>query len=468
MDAGSAYLKAQEAAASQLEASHLDDLQEYLPNASTNPILAKLQALPRNRIPPLSRSHQESQADGGTWEPTTARLTKDGTVERLTWSSQRVVWTLGDSIERIFDFDECEQGIGQSIRQALWADFPTDLAVGAEETSEDQRPVSTTQVSSARQEKARALFGPFSKPLADTWSDRTYQNASNSSASSSTRHATREPTLTGICIFLTDALHIVFPKTGQQLVLSIPFLLKRAWPLPDTGLLLERQLESDEEARQPVGLLDAPLPTLYTLKDIYEEVHYVSQEQQLSASVTPAVPRSQPFTDAQSDILLVSEQYALVVSFSKATSRIQLSRLAPVEEPEPTPPQVTGSPVRISRYTHQQSELENHPLSASRSATAAPQAGPSSTTAVPAVDRTFLGDGPAPEQTLAPDPAARDLSDDGTQHQSAAQCDTRLQVLWESGQNLDLYGCCAHSLSLSFSGACIAELTSVRCARQTA
>lgn len=434
MNVASEYIKAQDAATAQFQAPQSDPLDGLLPSAYTDPILAKLRGLPRQgSSTPYS---SKSSSDGRT----VTRLSSDGLVEGLTWTTHRVIWTLGNSIERIFDFDEPASGSVHAVRQALWADFHFE---GINKDHNATGSPASANLPHPRRDQARKLFGPFAKPLADAWSDHTSQSSAfGHSSTPQQQQQQRDRIVNGICIFLTEAMHIIFPHTGQHLVFHMPFLLKQAWPLPTTGLLLERQLEVNEETHQPFGL-DAPLPTLYTLQDLYDELRFVSLEQQPFSASTPAIPRSQPFTDAKSDILLLSKKFHLAVSFSQATCRLQLARLTHPDPPSLYPPQLGDSPARPSRFPAEQLD----PSSPSTAIHPASQAGPS---AAAATDRTFVGEGHAAETALMPEgPQVTQNSNPELQHhhQGAAQCDLCLQVVWESQQNLDLW--VAHPLCLT-------------------
>lgn len=445
MSIGSVYLEAQDAVSSEDRKALEEEIAEYIPQASTSSILSKLQSLPRQQ-PQASTSSSFQLQDHAS----VSRINKEGVLEELTWSGSRVVWTLGNSIERVFDFDATADASYASkasltVRQALWTNFLCE-APGNHNNSNSSKsshpPSSSAQGHSI--DKARELFGPFASPLAASWTDARPLKSDNAGAPLVPFNA--------ICVFLAESLHIFFPSTGRSFVLHMPFLLKRAWSLPETGLLLERHLEADEQASPASFGLDATLPTLYSLKDPFDEMRFVS----LTIDRQPA-PATQPFTSARSDILLYAHQYNLVLLFDRHLGRLQLCRVDDVEPKKLATPHLDS----LKQYgvvshplppTSAPSESEQQPRQAARnpgpkrpsmartlsSATLGGGAGSTSLHAGPSgPDRTFVGGegtaAPTTEMSTHPTlSGATQLQTEGIQEQEGAQCELCLKMVWES------------------------------------
>lgn len=427
MDAGKTYFAAQKASdLHSASGNPLASLDGLLPTASTCSVLGKLQSLPRHR--PANPSQNS----------TVARISPQGVLEQLSWSDHRVVWTLGDSIERIFDFESARQDPGPSafndsahhVRQALWTKFRFE----AQEPTATGTSPSVIGLSSTDtpQEKANKLFGPFAKPLAEKWSD-----APSATASTTPKQNQKERILDAICVILAEELHIFFPSTGQSIVVHLPLLVQHAWPLPDTGLLLSRHLEVDEEASQPLGI-DAPLPTLYALQDVYEELRFVSMRPQpiLTSPTTPG--SSERFTSTRTEVLLVDSATHSVVFVDRSSCRLQVCCLADVEPhpiPAPclddaqdnAPPSLDASMQKIG--------APKRPSKSSNTMSPPPQAGPQvAGMSTAAFDRTFMDD-----RAHQPDNAAMpNEREDPQLHQSTFWNHFELVPLWESRDTLDL------------------------------
>lgn len=160
----------------------------------------------------------------------------------LTWNANTVILSHGGVIRRRWTFDQ----EGETIQ---WA------CLGVLEQVETQNPrdasasASTSTISSPQSGKSpseRPTFGPFTRAQAAS------QIASN--------HATLVP---AIFIFLRSVGRIIL-QNGVEYSLSLPFIVRKAWPLFPHGVMIQRVLEPSEFLEAELTG-EAVLPTIFSM-----------------------------------------------------------------------------------------------------------------------------------------------------------------------------------------------------------
>jgi anaphase-promoting complex subunit 1 len=149
------------------------------------------------------------------------------TGDELVWSSRRLIWSKGVQLHRQYTFEHDEE----EISYALFAHFPLETNVLSGEGGKGK------QVDIGHSD----TFGPFQNSHSAIWGNST------PSPSSSTTGKRKEEGL-ALVIFLQTRAHIYLPS-GEDVRVHLPYLVEKAWSLPEGGVMVERALDKREKRR---------------------------------------------------------------------------------------------------------------------------------------------------------------------------------------------------------------------------
>lgn len=178
----------------------------------------------------------------------------DGWLEQeLAWSSQCAVLSHGGVIQRKWDFADEEQPIQYAClgRFAHTPDAPGPVHGSAHYTS---TPAAASDEYTHTGPAADALFGPF----------RAMREREERP-----RGKLEREVVPAVFVFLRN-IGKVFLANGVDYTFSLPFLVRKAWPLCPHGVVIQRLLEPVEmEEARLTG--DVPLPTIFTITSLFAE-----------------------------------------------------------------------------------------------------------------------------------------------------------------------------------------------------
>ncbi|QRW13959.1 anaphase-promoting complex subunit 1 [Ceratobasidium sp. AG-Ba] len=225
--------------------------------------------------------------------------------EGLHWNGQTVVWSIGGIPRRKWDFAH----EGQDIQWACWTWFRPD----------DLSPSGSSQTSSPHHHSAtdNQNFGPFFQFL-----QRQRMTAPQEDQQPGTSRA--------LVVFLRDIAKVLF-RSGVEHTINLPFLVRRAWDIAPTGLLVQRAQEREE--LDEASLLGTPLlPTLFSLSSPLDEFKIVGCARSITESDT-SHPIIEPIPSVRlhpSDkVLFVSDQdLHILVSHNHQKRRLTMWRYA--------------------------------------------------------------------------------------------------------------------------------------------
>ncbi|KAJ7802231.1 hypothetical protein B0H14DRAFT_1667535 [Mycena olivaceomarginata] len=175
-------------------------------------------------------SSQLTSAHGDPWEE-----------EEITWNSETVVWSSGGVMRKKWTFTQ----EGQRVQCAT---------LGWLEQNASEGPVSQSNAANlnAGPSSERPTFGPFA---------RAQQN----------RRPQRNRTIRVPAVFVfLRSIGKIFLKNGLDYTFSIPFVVRKAWPLFPHGVMLQRNIEASE--LEEAALTGEPLlPTIFSLTSPFSE-----------------------------------------------------------------------------------------------------------------------------------------------------------------------------------------------------
>lgn len=146
--------------------------------------------------------------------------------EELVWSGQTVTWSRGCQIYRQYSYAHDKE----DVAYAVFTHFKrgTDQAAGR-----------FTKGKAKEEDSAVAqTFGPFHTAHTSRWGP--------SIPSTSAKGLQLERVL---MIFLQTKAYIYFPS-GEEVIIHLPFLVDKAWPLSTGGVIVQRQLQKREIRRK--------------------------------------------------------------------------------------------------------------------------------------------------------------------------------------------------------------------------
>ena len=183
--------------------------------------------------------------------------------EELTWDTHTVVLSYGGIIYKKWNFTEERQSVQWACCGWLELSNPVSSTTSdAQSASNDNSSSGTAYVSSA-QRSQRPTFGPFSKARQGPYNTK--------------EGYARYP---AVYIFLRS-IGRVFLRNGLDYTFSLPFIVRKAWPLFPHGVMIQRVLEPAEmEESEASG--DAVLPTIFSVTNPFSEAAAVG----LTAGIT--------------------------------------------------------------------------------------------------------------------------------------------------------------------------------------
>jgi anaphase-promoting complex subunit 1 len=174
--------------------------------------------------------------------------------DELTWNAHTVILGRGGVMRKKWNFEEEGQSIQWACIGWLEQNVPKSSIIShsaAHYTSKrnaKSEPQSTNSPATAE----RKTFGPFAQ----------VQQNSEVDLGTSTRVA-------AVFIFLRS-IGKLFLKTGIEYTFSLPFIVRKAWPLSPHGVMIQRVLEMSElDDAEFTG--DAVLPTIFSVTSPFSE-----------------------------------------------------------------------------------------------------------------------------------------------------------------------------------------------------
>ncbi|KAJ7058266.1 hypothetical protein C8F01DRAFT_1027798 [Mycena amicta] len=166
--------------------------------------------------------------------------------EEVSWNSSVVVWSSGGIIRKTWTFTH----EGEDVQTATigWLEQSTPEYSGSSFSSS-----SNTTGPSASATSERPTFGPFA---------RHQQNRFRHSRNRSMR-------VPAVFVFLRS-IGKIFLKNGLDYTFSLPFIVRKAWPLYPHGVMIQRNIEREE--LEEAALTGEPLlPTIFSLTSPFAE-----------------------------------------------------------------------------------------------------------------------------------------------------------------------------------------------------
>ena len=147
--------------------------------------------------------------------------------EELVWSGQTVTWSRGCQIYRQYSYAHD----GEDVAYAVFTHFQRGIdQVGGRFTKGKGKEEDTARLAQT--------FGPFHTAHTSKWGQ--------SMPSVSAKDSRLERAL---MIFLSTKAYVYFPS-GEEIIIHLPFVVDRAWPLSTGGVIVQRQLQKRELRRK--------------------------------------------------------------------------------------------------------------------------------------------------------------------------------------------------------------------------
>ncbi|KAG8935200.1 Anaphase-promoting complex subunit 1 [Tulasnella sp. 408] len=362
----------------------------------------------------------------------------DSGEEELFWHDRTVVWSVG-SVQRrkwVFETEKKDQ-----VLWACWATFPGEKFSIRGAGSAWKAPAPSRRwknsSSAAHDDDYISTFGRFSeiRPMTSLESEFERRHPSGSGGTGDSKHRHKPQLVRCICIFLTSFVMIYTKDGGTEYAANLPFHVKRVWPVPEGGVMMERIVAADEVE----GDL---LPTVFTLAGPYDEPKIAGFAYKIEGGVGPGgwrTPEGAPAPDhpvvihkepppdaterAKRHVQGLTKTERIVFAPSWETNPI-CNRLAVTHDPK------TGY-IRIWRYVFEKEPRLSAPYM-SRVNTNVSESQPFSPSLPSAAVDAAVRNGPPPDSTTIP-PAAEivkepDLRNVLTLHQRLASASARTSV----------------------------------------
>ncbi|KAJ6524495.1 hypothetical protein B0H19DRAFT_972018 [Mycena capillaripes] len=167
--------------------------------------------------------------------------------EEITWNSDTVVWSSGGFMRKKWTFTQ----EGQQVQYATlgWLEQNGSETPSSQPNASNHAPNSN---SGPQPSSERPTFGPFA---------RHQQN----------RKPQRNKTIRVPAVFVfLRSIGKIFLKNGLDYTFSIPFVVRKAWPLYPHGVMIQRSIEASE--LEEAALTGEPLlPTIFSLTSPFSE-----------------------------------------------------------------------------------------------------------------------------------------------------------------------------------------------------
>lgn len=149
--------------------------------------------------------------------------------EELAWSGQTLVWSRGCEVYRQMTFGHDNE----SVSYALFTTFRRgeDTSRGPDGSKKGK---AKAQSHMAQSQRLDGTFGPFHVGQNAQWGRLDHHDKGPDDR--------LERTLT---VFLRTKAYIFYPS-GEEIVVYLPFLIDRAWPIATGGVVVQRKLEARE------------------------------------------------------------------------------------------------------------------------------------------------------------------------------------------------------------------------------
>jgi anaphase-promoting complex subunit 1 len=170
--------------------------------------------------------------------------------EELTWNAHTVILAVGGVIFKKWNFEE----EGQSVQWACcgWLEQTHAATLATSQSASHSSFTSHTPPAPSTRSSQRPTFGPF--------------NRAHQSHKPNKQHSSRYP---AVFVFLRS-IGKVFLRNGLDYTFSIPFIVRKAWPLFPHGVMIQRVLDPTEmEESEVTG--DAVLPTIFSVTSPFSE-----------------------------------------------------------------------------------------------------------------------------------------------------------------------------------------------------
>lgn len=178
-------------------------------------------------------------------------LCEDGEEEELAWNAHTVVVSAGGVMRKKWNFEE----EGQAIQWACMGLLEQNISPASRPAHSAARYTSDAP-SAPRASSDRPTFGPFAQ----------VQKSGEGKAEEYAR-------VPGVFVFLRS-IGKIFLKNGLEYTFSLPFIVRKAWPISPHGVMIQRVLEPSE--LEEAGITgDAVLPTIFSVTSPFSEASAV-------------------------------------------------------------------------------------------------------------------------------------------------------------------------------------------------
>jgi anaphase-promoting complex subunit 1 len=170
--------------------------------------------------------------------------------QELTWNDHTVILSTGGVIQKKWNFTEELQAIQWAC--IGWLEQSTSTAPISSHSAAHYASASQTRPNEVPGLSGRSTFGPFM---------RAQQQHG--------QEGDERPRVHAVYIFFRS-IGKIFLSNGLEFTFSLPFIVRKVWPLYPHGVMIQRILEPNEmEEAEITG--DPPLPTIFSMTSPYAE-----------------------------------------------------------------------------------------------------------------------------------------------------------------------------------------------------
>jgi anaphase-promoting complex subunit 1 len=169
--------------------------------------------------------------------------------QELTWNDHTVVLSTGGVIQKKWNFKEELQAIQWAC--IGWLEQSSSTASTSSHSAAHYASASQTRPNQVPGPSGRSTFGPFTR------------------AQQQRAQGDERPRVRAVYIFFRS-IGKIFLSNGLEFTFSLPFIVRKVWPLYPHGVMIQRILEPNEiEEAEITG--DPPLPTIFSMTSPYAE-----------------------------------------------------------------------------------------------------------------------------------------------------------------------------------------------------